>query len=243
MDFLKLSSDSTAENEDVLAPLNSLKQDHDSNSDTEDYQTSRVLIQEKSANIKTRWLAIASLLLLLSNGAWLIFILLHSGSAQHIGAASFLSHSEAPYISKALYWNTRYAENPKVEANKLWADLFPKGQGLVTVNSEWAKSNSLPKSIEDRHDPSQSVYFVAVFHQLHCLSVVRAALFHYHEHKEQTVEWSHMIHCVDSIRQALMCSADDTLLYSNDSQTYGDGQLHVCRDWRALVKWTEDNKY
>ena len=94
----------------------------------------------------------------------------------------------------------------------------------------WASERNLPQSTVDAKDPRRSIYFVALYHQLHCLTVVRAALYHYEEGVKQTVEWPHMLHCLDSIRQALLCAADDTPLYSNGSAVYGDKQLHVCRD-------------
>ena len=134
------------------------------------------------------------------------------------------------------------------------------GQGLVSISHSWADAHNLPTTMSDRHNRSYGVYFVAVYHQLHCLvrlvlisclsifdwpyqSVVRAALYHYQEGVAQTVDWLHMVHCLDSLRQSLMCSADDTLLYSNGSQVFGDGQLHVCRNWNTLRSWTEGHKY
>jgi len=53
------------------------------------------------------------------------------------------------------------------------------------------------------------------------------------------VPWEHVIHCLDSIRQSLMCSLDETLLYTETGDIWGDGQVHVCRDWDAFVKWVE----
>jgi hypothetical protein len=39
-----------------------------------------------------------------------------------------------------------------------------------------------------------------------------------------------------------MCHADDTLLYTEDTHTYGDGQPRVCKDWSALEKWTVQHR-
>lgn len=50
-------------------------------------------------------------------------------------------------------------------------------------------------------------------------------------------------HCLDEIRQALMCHLDSTLLASNGSGTWGDGQLRVCRDWEGLFDWVGDHGY
>ena len=146
------------------------------------------------------------------------------------------------------------------------AKLMAVGQGLVSVPHSWSTSHNLPSTMKDRNDDSYDVYFVAAFHQLHCLvsydslqtplafvknsnslfliqSVVRAAIYRFHEGVKQTVEWPHMIHCIDSLRQSLMCAANDELLYANSTRVYGDRQMRVCHDWDALYSWTEDHRY
>lgn len=39
-----------------------------------------------------------------------------------------------------------------------------------------------------------------------------------------------------------MCHADDTLLYTEDTHSYGDGQSRVCKDWDSLVLWTKEHR-
>ena len=46
------------------------------------------------------------------------------------------------------------------------------------------------------------------------------------------------MHCLDNIRQSLMCNMDATLLYTEDGIIFGDGQVHECRDWDAMIAWT-----
>jgi hypothetical protein len=43
------------------------------------------------------------------------------------------------------------------------------GDGLVTLKDDWAASQQLPTSIKRFHDTDESIYFVAAYHQLHCL--------------------------------------------------------------------------
>lgn len=52
----------------------------------------------------------------------------------------------------------------------------------------------------------------------------------------------HIRHCLDLIRQSLMCNADTTREIRDDDLggVKGFGVLHQCRDWAGLVKWTED---
>lgn len=49
----------------------------------------------------------------------------------------------------------------------------------------------------------------------------------------------HSLHCIDWIRQALMCNADLTL------DAIGDGQSprHQCRNFRMIWEWTQQNGY
>ncbi len=42
------------------------------------------------------------------------------------------------------------------------------------------------------------------------------------------------------LRQSTMCHAEDTLLYTENAHTYGDGQLRECKDWDALARWTNE---
>ncbi|MCJ1434308.1 hypothetical protein MMC27_003675 [Xylographa pallens] len=204
---------------------------------------------QRKQKITTCFLCVATLLLLASNLTWLWRLKLLPSPASNFTLAS-LNNNNGPTVSKRIFWSTPFAGKDKYITNSLWRDLFPttEAAGLVSLPTSWALSQNLPTTVDDQHTPGNGVYFVAAYHQLHCLSVLRAALYHYHEGATQTVEWMHMVHCVDSLRQALMCSADDTLLYTNGngtvgvSQKFGDGQLRVCRDWEALRTWTEGHR-
>ncbi|RYC65091.1 hypothetical protein CHU98_g1123 [Xylaria longipes] len=51
---------------------------------------------------------------------------------------------------------------------------------------------------------------------------------------------SHMRHCIDLIRQGLMCSGDITLevVDPDIDGVHGFGTEHVCVDWEQLTQWT-----
>ena len=51
----------------------------------------------------------------------------------------------------------------------------------------------------------------------------------------------HANHCFDSIRQYVMCTAGDTLLYSWGRNVTGDGQERQCRDWGKLRDWAKEH--
>jgi hypothetical protein len=48
----------------------------------------------------------------------------------------------------------------------------------------------------------------------------------------------HVLHCLNTLRQDIMCKADDTLMPSeNRPHAIGDQQVLQCRSWDALVSW------
>lgn len=46
-----------------------------------------------------------------------------------------------------------------------------------------------------------------------------------------------MYHCLDGIRQDIMCAADDTPMPAPFSHQAGDGLVRKCRDWDKLIAW------
>ncbi|KAH8768322.1 hypothetical protein F5883DRAFT_669806 [Diaporthe sp. PMI_573] len=96
-------------------------------------------------------------------------------------------------------------------------------------------------------DPEHYIISLAVFHQLHCLNAIRFAIWNQtmDAEKEQLhheTDIAHLDHCVDLLRQALMCAADVTpFVWARDPR---DGRLHgvttvshTCRDWSAIEGW------
>ncbi|CAJ2509240.1 Uu.00g142660.m01.CDS01 [Anthostomella pinea] len=82
---------------------------------------------------------------------------------------------ELPYwgsdrtILKPFHWTTAYSNENKTETSPLWESLFPVGDGLVTLDDGWAAAQKLPASIKRYRSSAESIYFVAAYHQLHCL--------------------------------------------------------------------------
>jgi hypothetical protein len=60
------------------------------------------------------------------------------------------------------------------------------------------------------------------------------------------MDWSvkHDMHCFDTLRQHIMCLADDTLLSMTGHRDAGMNQTRMCRDWDVLRQWaTEHTAY
>lgn len=58
----------------------------------------------------------------------------------------------------------------------------------------------------------------------------------------------HEYHCIDYLRQSIMCSADTTLDFAElqpDGRRKGfsgANSTHHCRDWDALTSWAFENR-
>lgn len=53
----------------------------------------------------------------------------------------------------------------------------------------------------------------------------------------------HFGHCVELLRQSLMCLADTTIETKNKvtKGVQGFGVQHQCRDWNQLLEWTNEH--
>ncbi|KAI0197961.1 hypothetical protein F4808DRAFT_437230 [Astrocystis sublimbata] len=131
-------------------------------------------------------------------------------------------------------YNQSFAEAPSAETNKLWESIFPPHGGFF-------------------HDPVIAPYgaSLAVYHQLHCVDAIRQAYYvlfdavkygvnvTFSDLNDYETDW-HTRHCIDFLRQMLMCNPDLTVEYVNPSLggiTGLDGE-HVCIVWEDIVAWS-----
>ncbi|KAJ7160005.1 hypothetical protein C8R43DRAFT_1086874 [Mycena crocata] len=111
------------------------------------------------------------------------------------------------------------------DALEIWATTSSKGYGYVRLGSE------------------QRVFAVSMFHELHCVRLMRAAL----AGRYDTYARGHMHHCLNYLRQMILCSPNLTLepsdVLSRDFELDRVGATHVCMDWSALYSEAADNWY
>lgn len=63
--------------------------------------------------------------------------------------------------------------------------------------------------------------------------------------EEQTWEYEHLLHCLNVLRETVMCNADDTPLYTgllhgninSSTPRAGIASVKMCRDWNTLLEW------
>ncbi|KAK0476495.1 hypothetical protein IW261DRAFT_1367875 [Armillaria novae-zelandiae] len=129
------------------------------------------------------------------------------------------------------------------ETDRAWGDLYnhtllkiPKSQAALLPNKTY------PIYGEDG-------YYLAgldVFHQLHCLHVIRHALYKDH-FDDPHANPEHVSHCVDAIRQSLMCSADISVnvwqwRHELSAVVGYSSQVHSCRNFDKLRDWARERR-
>ncbi|KAK1634000.1 hypothetical protein BDP81DRAFT_396714 [Colletotrichum phormii] len=152
-----------------------------------------------------------------------------------------------PETTVRTYWDydDNFLNHNVTISTEFWKGLFPEGDGIVALNDDEVKSMDLVQSARSFHDPSKSVYLVAAFHQLHCLSQLRSLIIKAHQDPAFSFSdptYYHTMHCVDVVRQQILCHADGTLIYKRQEDKYpGDGGMRVCNNFEALTHWTKEH--
>lgn len=61
----------------------------------------------------------------------------------------------------------------------------------------------------------------------------------------QQLRRKHMSHCIDYLRRILTCNVDITLLPTsgNTYQDYGGSETRRCRNFDAILQWTDNHKW
>ncbi|KAI5865342.1 hypothetical protein GGS23DRAFT_618392 [Durotheca rogersii] len=130
---------------------------------------------------------------------------------------------------------------PSETNNKLWESLYNFGISRVKAH----EARQLPnKTLPVPDNEGGYIVQLSVFHLLHCLNLVRRGLYGEVDmtNKHDLLGIEHLDHCVDHIRQSIMCSADTAVLTFARQTPNGRAKavaevLHGCRDFEAIQRW------
>lgn len=93
---------------------------------------------------------------------------------------------------------------------------------------------------------------IDVFHQIHCLNLLRHLAWAEFDRDEKvgkkpysTLHWVHVSHCTDILMQNLMCNGNlDVITFNwmeDEPLPFPDFNVkHQCRDFDAIIKWQEE---
>ena len=91
-----------------------------------------------------------------------------------------------------------------------------------------------------RLGPEDRTFVVSMYHVLHCLRMLNRAF-----SKLPGATVGHIKHCLNYIRQGILCQPDLTLEPGNfedrDFSVERIGGTHMCRDWEHVYKFVDQN--
>jgi len=137
------------------------------------------------------------------------------------------------------------------EAESLWEHILPAGAGYFTVKDPRHYGLPPSKPVENSTQ-AEEIYILSVAHQLHCLGAVRAVVLAHERGDPPYDDGGHARHCLEKIREALICFADTTTEVgypeANDAGeivgwNVDDYEVtHQCRDWGAVRSWVYEHR-
>lgn len=153
------------------------------------------------------------------------------------------AESDIAWLSKTLsetsphvfLYNRTFGEDSS-SADAAWTELLPHQGGYFT-HPDLA--------------PKRATF--SVYHYLHCLNGIREGYWAVYDKAvageklepddkslPMMISPPHIRHCIDLLRQSLMCNPDLTVEIKDEEAggVHGFGETHQCVDWMALNEWT-----
>ncbi|KAH8886291.1 hypothetical protein GQ53DRAFT_596286, partial [Thozetella sp. PMI_491] len=130
---------------------------------------------------------------------------------------------------------------------KKWLGIVPKGLGFVKVEQP-EMYRHLPTPIEGLFP---TTFTTSMTHQLHCLhsiSQTLAAISSGNPDKYPHKPYWHLAHCIDMIRQGIMCCGDialegqETTFPEGVGGTDGWDATHVCKSYDEIISYLEKER-
>jgi hypothetical protein len=153
-------------------------------------------------------------------------------------AQSWTRHGE-------IYYNVT-EELPCHSPNRLLTNLSSLDNNLRLSGEDLQRANLTSVSLNDE----QGGYLASldVFHTLHCVNKIRKMYYsdYYHDPNPLADQQEHFDHCIDLLRQVIMCHGDVSLhTYSWIDELrvpWPSMQTeHQCRNWDTLMEWSEEH--
>ncbi|MCJ1249426.1 hypothetical protein MMC30_006650 [Trapelia coarctata] len=141
---------------------------------------------------------------------------------------------------------TIYEGRPTAANSAQWDRLT--SVGIVSIHEEEAAR--LPGgTARSAVNPNEYVVELEMFHQLHCLKALRNQLWNFEDHVEDKrtdlARQHHFDHCIDYLRQVIMCHGDVTPVTFERKEEGGlfnphHKTVHQCRNFEKIFDWAAD---
>ncbi|EJP70447.1 tat pathway signal sequence [Beauveria bassiana ARSEF 2860] len=150
----------------------------------------------------------------------------------------------------SLFKRSPYSGPPTPEMDKTWGRYTEMGSNDARASTSYSLETAV------HLEETQNIGYMAslgLFHQIHCLNMLRKFIY-LDYYKEKTPDWfsqpylrAHADHCVDMIREAIMCHGDTSLIVYHWIDGYKDpvpdfSTMHTCRNPEAILSWMQKNQ-
>ncbi|OCH88786.1 hypothetical protein OBBRIDRAFT_844333 [Obba rivulosa] len=124
-----------------------------------------------------------------------------------------------PHLVSLTPEDTVHYQINSTNARREWQTIFPPGGGFLRLG------------------PNNRIFGFALFHQFHCLIRLREAI-------HEGASTPHVHHCLNYLRQTILCDANPTLepvLPSAGERSVFSEVPHVCKDWTETYRIAAEN--
>jgi len=153
---------------------------------------------------------------------------------------------ERVVFNQAIYGERTVYMGGSKEANDSWSELVT--HGIVKLGEETASRLHDP-TVRFEEEDGQYVVGVEMWHQLHCVNMMRQMLWAETSPSLSALDpdsWKvkHIDHCIDIIRQTLMCHGDIGIIPFTSDPNYRPlfNATRVCRKYEALRDWVDEHQ-
>ncbi|KAM3418540.1 hypothetical protein BST61_g4518 [Cercospora zeina] len=146
-----------------------------------------------------------------------------------------------------------FSGTPTEAIDRAWDQLIERRYFIITndeAREAWGPGYEQYYRFPDTpHHEGGYVAGLDVLHTLHCVNMLRKALYkdHYgeHTHGSKKFEQYHVDHCLDIVRQNVQCNSDLTLIPTRWWDGLGEkgrnfidsDQVHTCRNFGKIRQW------
>ncbi|ETS88115.1 hypothetical protein PFICI_01943 [Pestalotiopsis fici W106-1] len=152
---------------------------------------------------------------------------------------------ETMFLDAPLKGSSIYVGDPKPEIDDAWGDLVRYANTRVQAEDlERINRTSVPLNDAE----GGFLVNLNVFHHLHCLNKIRKQLYndYYQDWHSPSAQLEHVNHCIEYLRQVVMCNADITMQTFDWIDDYRRPWpnfkiQHECKNWDALTDWAKEH--
>ncbi|RAL07365.1 oxidase ustYa family protein, partial [Aspergillus homomorphus CBS 101889] len=142
-----------------------------------------------------------------------------------------------------------FEEGPTPEIDEAWERFHARPMSVSLEVVEKSGENTDAVRLPDELGGGYLAW-AEVNHQLHCLNLLRKAIYwdYYYDitrelQREPPEVYAHLDHCIEMMRQILMCNADTGLqlhhwVRGNPTPIPNSNTWHMCKDFESILDWT-----